>query len=410
MSTTEIFHDPHAYGDMDTWRSQALELHAQGPIHRAEPEGFRPFWIVIGNDEVMEIERNPDVFTNAPQPVLENIEIYEARRAQGAEIRTLIHMDAPDHTGYRKLTNDWFKPASVKRLQGRLDDLATEAMDKFRAGNGELDFNKDIAIAYPLQVILAILGLPETDYSRMLKLTQELFGAQDPDLQRADLTPEEAGAVVLDFYQYFTGLSGERRENPTDDLASLIANGTIDGEPLPDLETMGYYVIIATAGHDTTAAAMSEGMMRLASDREQFELLKANPDLMTNAVAEMIRLATPVRHFMREAQQDAVIGGQAISKGDWLMLNYTAANIDPRMFDNPTAFDIRRKNADRHIAFGFGTHFCLGAQLARLELRTLFREVMKTVDSVELAGDVSSAKTTFVGGIKTLPIRYALAD
>lgn len=409
MGTTDIFHNPHAYGDMDAWRAEALELHAVRPIHRVEPEGFRPFWAVIGNDEVMEIERNPDVFTNAPQPVLENIEIYKARRAQGAEIRTLIHMDAPDHTGYRKLTNDWFKPASVKRLQGRLDQLATEAMDKFRAGDGELDFNKDIAIAFPLQVILAILGLPETDYQRMLKLTQELFGAQDPDLQRADLSPEEAGAVVLDFYQYFTGLTGERRENPTDDLATLIANGTIDGEPLPDLETMGYYVIIATAGHDTTAAAMSEGMMRLASDREQFDLLKADPELMTNAVAEMIRLATPVRHFMREAQQDTTIAGQPIAKGDWLMLNYTAANIDPRVFDNPTTFDIRRENADRHIAFGFGTHFCLGAQLARLELRTLFRELMATVESVELAGEVSSAKTTFVGGIKTLPIRYTLA-
>ncbi len=191
-------------------------------------------------------------------------------------------------------------------------------------------------------MILSILGLPESDYERMMTLTQELFGATDPDLQRGQGTPEEIGAVIMEFYMYFAELTQERMADPTDDLASLIANGEIRGEPMPDLEKLGYYIIIATAGHDTTSASMSEGMAQLAQHPEQLELLRSDPSLIPNAVEEMIRLASPVRHFMRTATDDTEIAGQQIKKGDWLMLHYTAANLDPRHFANPLAFDVTR--------------------------------------------------------------------
>jgi cytochrome P450 len=405
---TDLFTNPHRYGDLDAWRREAVELHAQGPIHRIEQPGYRPFWAVIGHNTVMEIERRPAEFTNAPLPVLSTEESLAVQAQQGAQIRTLIHMDEPDHGKYRKLTSEWFKPASVRRLTDRLDELSRKAVEKLEALGGEADFYKDIALAYPLQVILSILGLPEADHLRMNKLTQELFGAEDPDLQREVPSPEEMIEVLLDFYRYFSELTADRQAHPTDDLATLIANGTIDDAPMPELEKMGYYVIIATAGHDTTAAAMAGGLRALAEQPEQLRLLQDAPGLLANAVDEMIRWTAPVRHFMRTAQTDVEVAGVPIAAGDWVYLSYLAANLDPALFDDPLKFDVTRHNADRHIAFGYGIHFCLGAQLARMELRSLFGHLVPHLNTLELAGQPQTAKTTFVGGHKTVPIRYTL--
>ncbi len=403
----DIFTDNHRWGDLAEWNQAAVDLHARGGIHRVERDGIQPFWAVIDHAAVLEIERQPELFTNGPEPVLQtNVQISERQ----LEIKTLIHMDAPDHNKYRRLTNDWFKPASVRRLNDRLTELSLEAVGKLEAGGGELDFAVDIALPYPLQVILKILGLPEEDFPRMMMLTQQLFGGEDPDLQRDEVSPEVQAQVIGDFYQYFTGLTAERRATPTDDLATLIANGTIDDEPMPDLETMGYYVIVATAGHDTTSSAMAGGMQALIENPDQLAKLKADPEgLMPNAVEEILRWTAPVRHFMRTAQADTEILGQEIKKGDWLYLSYKAANLDPKVFENPLSFDIERSNADRQVSFGYGVHFCLGAQLARNEIRSLFSHVVPRLESIELAGDPTTMKTTFVGGHKTLPIRYTLS-
>ncbi len=405
---TDLFTNPHRYGDLDRWRSEALALHADGPIHRIEQHGFQPFLAVIGHDAILDIERRPAEFSNGPEPVLGTDEAIELRHREQGQIRTLIHMDEPDHAKYRALTADWFKPSSVGRLTDRLDELSREAVATLERLGGEADFYRDVALSYPLQVILAILGLPESDYARMKQLTQELFGAEDPDLQRETTTPEEMLQVVVDFYQYFAGLTADRQANPTGDLATLIANGTIDGEPMPELEKMGYYTIIATAGHDTTAAAMAGGLRALAEHPDQLRRLQDEPDLIPNAVDEMIRWTTPVRHFMRTAQVDAEIAGFPIAKGDWLLLSYLAGNIDPAVFDDPLRFDVARPNASKHIAFGYGIHFCLGHQLARMELRSLFSHIVPRLASLELAGEPATAKTTFVGGHKTVPIRYTL--
>ncbi len=406
---TDLFTNANRFGDLDEWRRDAVALHADGPIHRINDPEYQPFWAVIGHDAVLEIERRSAEFTNAPIPVLASDAQLAIRAQEGGEIRTLVHMDAPDHGKYRKLTNDWFKPSSINRLTSRLDDLSRQAVAKLEAHGGAADFYTDIALAYPLQVILSILGLPETDYPRMITLTQELFGIEDPDLRR-DVTPEESVNIVLDFYRYFSELTADRQAHPTNDLATLIANGSIDDQPIPDLEKMGYYVIIATAGHDTTAAAMAGGLRALAENPDQLRLLQQQPELLSNAVEEMIRWTAPVRHFMRTAQVDTEVAGVRIAKGDWLYLSYLAGNLDPSIFDEPLRFDVARPNADRHIAFGYGVHFCLGAQLARLELRSLFAHLVPRLKSLELAGIPQTAKTTFVGGHKTLPIRYTLTS
>jgi cytochrome P450 len=407
-----VFHNPLRYGDMRSWREEVVGLHADGPVHLIDADGFSPFWAVIGHDAVMEVERQPALFTNEPVPVLANDAALELQREQGMQIRTLIHMDRPDHTEYRKLTNDWFKPAAMATMTERLDELSRHAVETLEAaavdGIGQLDFNTDVAVPYPLQVILSILGLPADDYARMLVLTQELFGAEDPDLQREGSTPEDRMATLMDFYQYFMSLSADRQAHPTGDLASLIANGEIRGEPMADLEKLGYYLIIATAGHDTTSAAMAEGIAQLAAHPEQLALLRESPDLIGNAVEEMIRMASSVRHFMRTATEDTEVAGQAIAKGDWLMLNYAAANLDPNHFERPLEFDVTRPNANKQIAFGFGIHFCLGAQLARMELRSLFSHLVPRLASLEPAAEATTGRATFVSGYKTLPIRYTL--
>ena len=177
---------------------------------------------------------------------------------------------------------------------------------------------------------------------------------------------------------------------------------------MPDLETMGYYLIVATAGHDTTSASIADGMRLLAENPDQLALLRSKPELIPNAVEELVRVAAPVRHFMRTAQDDTEIAGEPIAKGEWLLLSYAAANLDPRAFEDPLRFDVARESADRQIAFGYGVHYCLGAHLARLEMETLFGHLLPRIEWVELAGEVTPSTATFVSGIKSLPIRYTL--
>ena len=367
---------------------------------------------MLDHAAVLEVERQPELFTNGPAPVLTTQEALD--NPPPVELKTLIHMDGDEHTAYRKLGLPQFKPASLDRLQGRLDELSERAVATMRDAGGELDFSTDVALPYPLHVILKILGLPEEDYPRMLQLTQQLFGGEDPDLQREELSPEAIGAILMDFMAYFSGITVDRRANPTDDLASLIANGRLgdgpDAPPLGDLETIGYYIIVATAGHDTTSSAMAGGFRALVEHPDQLRLLQARPELMNNAIEEMLRWTAPVRHFMRSATADTEIHGHPVAKGEFVYLSYKGANLDPKVFTDPLRFDIERPNADRQISFGFGKHFCMGAQLARMELRSVFNRLVPLIESVEIAGDATMSQTTFVGGPKALPIRYTLRD
>ena len=405
---TDLFTNHRRFADLDDWHREVDATRADGNVHYIDrtADDFPPFWAVIGLEEVLAVERQASMFTNEPLAVLATRSDTAATEASGTNLRSLVQMDPPDHPKYRQLTADWFRPAALARLQDRLDDLSTQAIARMEAADGSCDFSKDVAVWYPLAVILEILGHAEADYTRMLQLTQELFGATDDDIGRGGI--EGLIEVILDFFRYFGELTAERRAHPNTDLASLIANGQIDGKPLPDVELMSYYVIIAAAGHDTTSSAMSGGMQALIDHPDALVRLQKDPDLITTAVDEMIRWVSPVRHFLRTAQDDTEIGGTKIAKGELVYLSYLAANRDPQVFADPHRFDVGRHNADRHVAFGFGAHFCLGAQLARMEMRTLFRDLVPRLRSVELAGQPRSMKTIFVGGTNSLPIRYDL--
>lgn len=400
-----IFVDPGAYAEPDRWHAAAQRIRDESPVLKVAVEGHPEFWAITKHADVMEIERNPDIFTNAPMPVLSPASHVDA--AAEAPVKTLIQMDGDEHKAHRNIVNDWFKPASVKQLQERIDELARHSVDRMAGMGGHCDFANDVAVYFPLQVILTILGLPEGDYPRMLQLTQELFGAEDPDIARLG-DDESMFDVLVDFMNYFTALTEDRRANPTGDLASVIANATIDGRPLPDLGTLGHYVIIATAGHDTTSSVIGGGLLALVEHPDQLELLRADPEQIRNAADELIRYVSPVKHFMRTCQQPFTLRDVTFEPGEHVLLSYASANRDDEVFADPDRLNVRRPNAASHLAFGFGRHFCLGAHLARVEIRALFRELFLRLEHIELEGEPTWIRANFVQGPKKIPVRYRL--
>jgi cytochrome P450 len=401
--------DPRAYADDARLHEALALLRRKAPVQWVEAPDYTPFWAITKHADVLEIERNHEIFLNAPRPLLGTAEFDELNRQraeQGIALRTLIHMDDPDHRVVRAIGADWFRPRAMRALEPRVKELAKRYVDRMVEFGGECDFARQVAVHFPLYVILSLLGLPESDFDRMLKLTQELFGGDDDELQRGR-SNEEKLQVLLDFFAYFQGLTDERRRHPTDDLASAIANARIDGEPLNDFDTASYYVIIATAGHDTTSATIAGGLQALIEHPDQRKRLTENPDLMPLAVDEMIRWVTPVKEFMRTATRDHDLRGVTIREGDAVLLSYPSANRDEDVFDDPFAFDVGR-DPNKHLAFGFGVHYCLGAALARIEVRAFFEELLPRLRSIELAGPAESIATTFVGGLKRLPVRYSL--
>ncbi|MBK7162129.1 cytochrome P450 [Sphingorhabdus pulchriflava] len=411
--------DPKSYAAWDPLLDLFDEIRAETPVLRIESptDDHAPFWLITRHEDVMRISKDNATFLNSPRPsVLTNRAGEDlARQITGGSpnlVQSLVSLDAPKHPKLRRLTQEWFMPKNLKLIEADIKELAKRTVDRLIAAGPEADFVPLVSAPYPLHVVMQILGVPEEDEPRMLFLTQQMFGGQDEDLNKtgmANLSPEQISQIVLgavkDFTEYFEKLAEERRQNPGKDVATILANGTIDGQPLDPLDLAGYYIIVAAAGHDTTSASTAGAMLALAKDPEQFAKVKADRSLVAGIVEEAIRWTTPVQHFMRMANEDVEIAGVQIAKGDWLMLNYVAANHDPAQFDEPRKFEAAR-DQNRHIAFGAGAHQCLGLHLARLEMRILFEEILDRLDSVELAGEPKRANSTFVGGLKTLPIRF----
>ncbi|MBX8688021.1 cytochrome P450 [Mycobacterium sp. 20091114027_K0903767] len=406
----KVLADPTAYADDVRLHTALTHLRANNPVAWVDDAPYRPFWAITKHADIMAVERDNELFISEPRPLLATAAADDLAKQQleaGMGLRTLIHMDDPHHRKVRAIGADWFRPKAMRDLKVRVDELAKRYVDKMRDIGPECDFVTAIAVDFPLYVIMSLLGLPEEDFARMHMLTQEMFGGDDDEYKRDGGSLEDQLAVLMDFFAYFSTLTASRRANPTEDLASAIANGTIDGEPLSDVDTASYYVIVASAGHDTTKDAISGGLHALIENPEQLARLQAQPELMGTAVEEMIRWSTPVKEFMRTATADTVVRGTPIAKGDSVYLAYVSGNRDEDVFDDPHRFDVAR-DPNKHLAFGYGVHFCLGAALARMEMNSLFTELMSRLDSIELAGTPELSATTFVGGLKHLPIRYSL--
>jgi cytochrome P450 len=396
--------DPVSYTDEARLHQALTVLRREAPVHLVRAPGYQPFHAVTRHADIMAVERDNARWLSEPRPVLARSASEQARTS--VQVRTLVNMDDPDHRVVRAIGADWFRPKAMRALQSRVTELARRYVDQLADFGGECDFAAQVAVHYPLYVIMSLLGLPESDFPLMLRLTKELFGSQDEENRRGE-GAEDQLAVLLDFLTYFQRLTAARRAHPTEDLASAIANATVDGEPLGDVETASYYVIIATAGHDTTSSTVAGGLHALLEHPDQLARLRADPGLLPLAADEMIRWVTPVKEFMRTASADTSLHGVPIAAGESVLLCYPSANRDEEVFTDPFAFDVGR-DPNRHLAFGFGAHYCLGAALARIELRALFGELLPRLDTIELAGRPEWTATTFVGGLKHLPIRYKL--
>jgi cytochrome P450 len=396
--------DPTAHADEARLHAALTHLRAHAPVAWVDAPGYRPFWAITKHADVTEIERANTIFTNSPRPVLGTAEADDVHA--GAGISSLIHLDGDQHRKVRAIAAEWFRPKAMRAMKERIDTLAKVYVDEMRAAGGECDFVQRVAVNYPLYVIMSLLGIPESDFPLMLKLTQEMFGGNDDEFKRG-VSAEDGLPALMEMFEYFTALTAARRDHPTDDLASAIANARIDGEHLSDIETLSYYLIIATAGHDTTSATISGGFRALIENPDQRELLRADISAMPLAVEEMTRWVTPVTAFMRTAKEDTVIRDVTIAAGQSVLLSYVSANRDEEVFADPFRFDVKR-DPNRHLAFGHGVHFCLGAALARMEVNSFFTELLPRLTSVELAGKPELLATTFVGGLKHLPVCYAL--
>lgn len=404
-----VFTDPSAYADEPRLHAALTHLRAHAPVSLVDHEPYRPFWAITRHADIMDIERDNLLWINEPRPVLAPADADDLQRSlleSGMGLRTLIHMDDPLHHKMRTIVSDWFRPKAMRAMKTRVDELAHQYVEKMAQAGPECDFVQEIAVNYPLYVIMSLLGLPESDFPRMLRLTQELFGGDDDEYRRG-ITPEEQLPVLLDFFAYFNALTADRRAHPTEDLASTIANATIDGAPLSDLDTVSYYVIIATAGHDTTSAAIGGGLRALIEHPDQRERLRADLSLMPTAVEEIIRWVTPVKEFMRTATADTAVRGMPIAKGESVYLSYVSANRDEDVFADPFTFDVGR-DPNKHLSFGYGVHFCVASALARMEINSFFSALLPRLEAIELAGEPQLISTTFVGGVKHLPIRYRM--
>ncbi len=400
-----IFTNPDAYADFDGWHARAASFRqSPGPI-RIEDPGFAPFWAVIHHADVKDVAQCSAVFKNAPYPILVP---GPNREGGGPPVRNLVGMDDDEHRTYRALIAEWFLPGVIRKRQAEIAAIAQERIDALSAGDGRIDFANVVSAGMPLRFINATLGVPPEDDLQIHNWTSELFGIDDEAVARSDRETTLA-QVVQELGGYFMGLAGRLRAEPDDSLGSVLANAEVDGQPLPPDLLVPYFILLSAAGHDTVATVLAGGIEALARHPAQLERLMQHPELIGNAVEEMMRWVTPTKHFMRNAVSPTIVGDKEIQAGDWMLLSWASANRDEKVFDEPFRFDVARQDVREHLAFGFGPHRCIGSTLARLQLNTFFERFLPRVQLLELDGEVQYSRTTFVSTFRSLPIRLELS-
>ncbi len=410
--------DPKAYSEREIVDAAFARIRAESPLAKAEVPEFEPFWVVSRHADIKEVERQANIFHNGDKSTfITNIEGNQrVKMLTGGEpnlIRSLVSVDGDEHKALRGVVFPHVTPRAIRPLEEAIRGIAREFVDHMLSFDGEVDFAQDVAFLYPLRVIMTVLGVPQEDEPFMLKLTQELFNNADPELNRAraELSPEEMlkslWETTMELENYFKAVTEKYRANPTTEINSLIANAKIGDEYLNHRQLMGYYIIAATAGHDTTSNTTAGAMWALAERPQLLKQMQESPDLINAFVEESIRWEVPVKHFMRSAVADCEISGQQIKAGDWLMLSYQSGNRDESVWADPFEFRIDREQ-NPQIAFGYGVHVCLGQHLARMEMRILWEELFKRLKSVEMNGKGERTISNFVCGPKHVPIRFTV--
>jgi cholest-4-en-3-one 26-monooxygenase len=404
LSTSETFERgiPHEYF---SWLRENEPVHWQTPpktqISPGNAELFdteqRGFWAVSRHSDVIKVSLDQELFSSELGGSL----VQDLDEERLAQMRLwMINQDAPGHTKLRKLVNKGFTKRMIEQMDLHVRNLTKEILDKV-ARKGECDFVTEIASELPLLVIAELVGCPVEDRGKLFKWSNSMIGFEDPDFK--DET--QATDSMLELLEYAGHLAKLRRSDPRDDLTSVLLHAEIDGERLDELNFGMFFVLLILAGNETTRNAISGGMLALSENPDQRRMLANDPKLLNTATEEILRYVSPVIAMRRTATRDTEIAGQKICKNDKVVMFYPAANRDATVFENPQQFDITR-DPNPHLAFGWGPHFCLGASLARAEIRCMFGELLARFPDIEVSGPVRRLRSSTVNSIKTMPVRF----
>ncbi len=388
----------------DTWsrgvpHDQFDLLRREAPVFRhPEPDG-PGFWALTRHADVVAVSRDSATYSSERGSTFIDDQTDEAM----AQLRlTILNMDPPKHHRYRRLVSRGFTPRMVSQLVETIDKRAERIVDEV-VDRGGCEFVEDVAVKLPLEMICEMIGLPEADWPRMFELSNKLVGFDDPEYQA---TPDAGAEAAAEIYGYCDMVAADRRANPRDDLMTALVQAEVDGEGLDDLELNLFFVTLVVAGNETTRNLITHSMHALIENPDQARRLRDDPGLWPTAVEEMLRWGSSIHNFRRTATRATELGGQPIAEGDKVVMYYMAANRDPEVFADPYRFDVGRTPND-HVAFGGGgEHFCLGANLARAEIRAIMRQVVDRLDGFELAGEVRRLRSDFVNGIKAMPVSF----
>ncbi len=369
-----------------------------------DPEGqLGSYWCVTRYEDCVTVNRDIEHFSSARAGALFNDMDPEQLEQQRL---MMLNMDPPLHTRYRRLVNKGFTPKMVRDLEASITAYADEAIDAV-CEQGSADFVEDLAAELPLLVIAEIMGVPREDRRQVFDWSNRMIGREDPEYQDTADLAEQAGEASMELFAYADRLTAEKRAHPTEDLLSVLTRAEVDGESLSQLELDLFFLLLAVAGNETTRNLMSGGMAAFFVHPDQWERLRHDRSLLPSAVEEMLRYVTPVMHFRRQAVADLELGGQRIEEGDKVVFWHISANRDEHVFDQPDRFDIGRQ-PNPHIAFGGGgPHFCLGANLARMEITVMFDRVLERLPDIQQAGPVQRLQSNFINGTKHLPVAFS---
>jgi cytochrome P450 len=384
-------------------------LRAEAPVLWVDTPGMRPFWLLSRYRDISTVERRGAPFVAATRTFLTSKmteERLERMLGKPYVLRGLLQMDDPEHAAYRAVAQPYLSPPALAAMEPWLEDWADQIVSGIAGRSEAFDFTKDVAVPFSIRGIMRLLGLPEADDDLILKLSWGLVGPEDPVRRLADHPTTAICRAGFGFQSYFDPVAADRRACPRHDLSSVIATAEVQGEPMPDYERFSYYTMIATGGHDTIAFCLSGGMHALVEHPDQLARLRDDPSLIDTAIEEMLRWTTPGRHIVRTATDNVELGGQTIREGEAVALFFNSANRDETVFDDADQFRIDRR-PNPHLAFGLGRHHCIGAHMARLEMRALLKALLPRLDQAELAAPPRRTSSTMVSGISSLPIRCA---
>lgn len=386
---------PHEY--FRVLREQA-PVHWQGEFKIPSIKQGPGFWAVTRYEDVDYISKHAEIFSSAIETCFLFTPPAPMIRDMNAQ---LINMDPPQHTELRNIMNTGFKPSKIRETEVKTERMVIETFDKI--GNAsECDFVDAVSAPISLHVLTDFLGVPGNHAKRFYRWTNRLIGQGEPGLGNVLL----GRFSLLQLLFYAANLARKRRRNPTGDLYSKLAESPLGGKLMNNKELGMNFFLLLIAGNETTRNALSGGVQALCEHPDQLALLRSDPSLLPSAIEEMLRWVTPVMQFRRTAMCDTEVGGQAIRKGEKLVVYYGSANRDPRVFENPDVFDITRK-PNPHLAFGAGTHFCMGSHMARMEMRLTLIELLKRYPNFNLIGPPERIHSNFISGIKRMPMSLA---